>query len=285
MYKPPLMEASPSPKAWNELFQKPSDAGKHFSLEFMEPALGNGIPKICIGEEDYESSVAKWEKAVVGYVIGKLPIYMPFLAFLKKLWKIKDEFQHYLQGNYFFVVNFDLEEDLNRVLEGGTWTMDIRHFVLKKWSPSAPMEQESLTSIPIWVKFPNLPLHFWTKECMGKIASAVGIPLFMDTATQMATRISYARVCVEVLASSVLPDSVVIDSQADGKEVFPTVYDWKPQSCSHCLTFGHDDTLCSKRPRLISIPSKSHAHDGITTREKGDTSHNTNNQPPAKDPK
>ncbi|KAK1287798.1 hypothetical protein QJS10_CPB19g00447 [Acorus calamus] len=74
-------------------------------------------------------------------------------------------------------------------------------------------------------------------------------------------------VYVEVLASSVLPDSVVIESQADGKEVFPIIYDWKPQSCSHCLTFGHDDALCSKRPRLI--PSKSPVQDGFTTERRG----------------
>ncbi|KAK1265311.1 hypothetical protein QJS04_geneDACA022439 [Acorus gramineus] len=81
---------------------------------------------------------------------------------------------------------------MRKVLEGGPWTMDNRLFVLKKWSPSVRMEQERITSIPIWVKFPNLPLHLWTKECLGKIASSVGSPLFMDTATQMASRISYA---------------------------------------------------------------------------------------------
>ncbi|KAK1260154.1 hypothetical protein QJS04_geneDACA013406 [Acorus gramineus] len=100
---------------------------------------------------------------------------------------------------------------------------------------------------------------------MDKIASAVGIPLFMDTATQMATRISYARVCVEVLASSVLPDSMVIESKVDGKEVFPIVYDWKPHACSHCLTFGHDDAICSKHPRLLPTLSKNPAQDGFTT--------------------
>ncbi|KAK1270276.1 hypothetical protein QJS04_geneDACA016183 [Acorus gramineus] len=134
--------------------------------------------------------------------------------------------------------------------------MDNRPFVLKKWSPSVRMEQERLTSIPIWVKFPNLPLQFWTKECMSKIASAVGTPLFMDTATQMATRIAYARVYVEVSVDVELPNEVVIEIAAGGRESFPIAYDWKPQACSHCHTFGHDDALCCKRPKITPLTPK-----------------------------
>ncbi|KAK1307676.1 hypothetical protein QJS10_CPA09g00955 [Acorus calamus] len=141
------------------------------------------------------------------------------------------------------------------------------------------MEQERLTSIPIWVKFPNLPLHFWTKECLGKIASSVGTPLFMDAATQMVTRITYARVCVEVSAKMVLPDVVVIEMAAGGRESFPIVYDWKPHACSHCHTFGHDDALCCKRPRLHHRAPKPQQQDGFTSREKGELSHLSGQNP------
>ncbi|KAK1289119.1 hypothetical protein QJS10_CPB18g00823 [Acorus calamus] len=139
-----------------------------------------------------KSAMNRWGKAIVGYVINKMPVYTPFLAFIKRQWKIRGDIQLFLQGNGFFMVHFDLVEDMRRVLKGGPWTMDNRPFVLKKWFPSVRMEQERLTSVPIWVKFPNLPLHIWIKECLGKIASAVGTPLFMDTATQMETRISFA---------------------------------------------------------------------------------------------
>ncbi|KAK1310589.1 hypothetical protein QJS10_CPA08g00936 [Acorus calamus] len=211
------MGASLTPKAWSELFVSPPDSSTHCSLDFTEPQTEDGIPKIWLDEEDYERALNKWGKAVVGYVIGKIPVYTPFLAFIKKLWKIKGDIQLSLQGNGFFIVQFDLQEDMQRVLEGGPWTMDNRPFVLQKWSPSVRMEQERLTSIPIW----------------------------------MATRITFARVCVEVEAGKALPDSVVIESKADGREIFPIIYDWKPQACSHCQTFGHDDALCCKRSRLL----------------------------------
>ncbi|KAK1299001.1 hypothetical protein QJS10_CPB14g01039 [Acorus calamus] len=91
----------------------------------------------------------------------------------------------------------------------------------------------------------------------------------MDMATQMSTRISFARVCVEVEAGKELSDSVVIESKEDGREVFPIVYDWKPQACFHCQTFGHDDALCCKRPRLPTPVPKVSMQDEFTSREKG----------------
>ncbi|KAK1313255.1 hypothetical protein QJS10_CPA06g01029 [Acorus calamus] len=208
------------------------------------------------------------------------------VAFIKRLWKIKGDIQLSLQGNGFFMVQFDLQEDVQRVLKGGPWTMDNRPFVLQKWSPSVCMEQERLTTIPIWVKFPNLPLHMWTKELLEKIASAVWTPLFMDTATQMATKISFTRVCVEVEAGKALPDSVVIESKADGREIFPIIYDWKPQACSHYQTFGHDDALCCKRPRLLPQVPKGPSQGISSVREKGSTSQVKNDtKPPRSSPK
>ncbi|KAK1297672.1 hypothetical protein QJS10_CPB15g01199 [Acorus calamus] len=261
---------NPVPKANREITtqaapEKGQIAVKHNGI------IEEGVPKVIIEEVDYESSMDRWGKAMVGYVIGKILVYTPFLAFLKRLWKLR-RFSASSSRKWLFHSQL-LPRGGSEVLEGGPWTMDNRPFVLKKWSPSVRMEQERLTSIPIWVKFPNLPLHFWSKECLGKIASTVGTPLFMDSTTQRATRISYARVCVEVLADQPLPDSVTIESTIDGYEVFPIVYDWKPQACSHCHTFGHDDALCYKRPRTSMQVTRDTSADGFITQEKGSSSH------------
>ncbi|KAK1308132.1 hypothetical protein QJS10_CPA09g01394 [Acorus calamus] len=110
------------------------------------------------------------------------------------------------------------------------------------------MELEQLTSIPIWVKFPNLPLHMWSIECLSKIANAIGVPLYRDAATRQGTRISFARVCIEIEAGTPLPDTVIVNSNLGGLQEFKVLYDWKPQACSHCATFGHDDAMCCNKP-------------------------------------
>ncbi|KAK1272490.1 hypothetical protein QJS04_geneDACA015183 [Acorus gramineus] len=162
-----------------------------------------------------------------GYVIGKMPVYTPFLQFLKQLWKPKGHLILLLHGNGFFTAKFNLEEDLIAVLEGGPWTMAHRPFIIKKWSPDLRMEQERLTSIPVWVRLPNLPIHLWDIECLGRIGSLIGKPLFMDSATERCSRGTYARICVKVEANKPLPDKVLVDVAPGRRESFKVDYDWK----------------------------------------------------------
>ncbi|KAK1304617.1 hypothetical protein QJS10_CPB11g00756 [Acorus calamus] len=53
-----------------------------------------------------------------------------------------------------------------------------------------------------------------------------------------------------------LPDSIVVNSKIGGRQEYKVVYDWKPRACSHCHTFGHDDSMCCKKPKetLVDQP-------------------------------
>ena len=64
--------------------------------------------------------------------------------------------------------------------------------------------------MPAWVKFPNLPLECWTPNCLSKIASMFGITLQSDRLTSIMTRLSYARVLVEVNLMDNLPFSIKV---------------------------------------------------------------------------
>ncbi|KAK1326100.1 hypothetical protein QJS10_CPA01g01857 [Acorus calamus] len=75
------------------------------------------------------------------------------------------------------------------------------------------MELARLTTIPIWIKFPDLSLHMWTVECLSKIASAIGIPLYRDAATKQRNE-SLVRTA---------PDSVMKDSIAKQTKVWQEV--------------------------------------------------------------
>ncbi|KAK1299836.1 hypothetical protein QJS10_CPB13g00756 [Acorus calamus] len=63
---------------------------------------------------------------------------------------------------------------MTAVLEGGPWTMDHRPFILCKWTSQVCMEQERLSSIPIWIRLPNLPLHLWEEIVL------VGLEAFLE---------------------------------------------------------------------------------------------------------
>ncbi|KAF5175150.1 hypothetical protein FRX31_035264, partial [Thalictrum thalictroides] len=61
------------------------------------------------------------------------------------------------------------------------------------------------------------------------------------------TRTSYARVCVEIDTKCTYPDhaTVVLDEQRTFKISFE--YNWKPNKCSRCNIFGHNNQGCPKQ--------------------------------------
>lgn len=65
-----------------------------------------------------------------------------------------------------------------------------------------------LKTLPLWVKFPNLPLNCWGMKSLSRIASGLGIPLYADECTSKVDRISYARVLSEMDVTRELPVSV-----------------------------------------------------------------------------
>ncbi|KAK1281088.1 hypothetical protein QJS04_geneDACA014925 [Acorus gramineus] len=203
----------------------------------------DGSQKVAIiEEEEAVEAEESWGHILVGYVWGKNPIYTPFVQFLHRLWNLKGVFTFSMQGNGFFMIL------LTKVLEGGPCSMDNRPFVIQRWTRNTKIEFERLSSIPVWIKFPNLPLHFWSKTCIGKIASLLGNPLYLDTPTALQSRTAYARVCVEVEASGDLPDEVFVEIRNGDRVAVRVTYDWKPMACEHCNTVGHESSFCCKKP-------------------------------------
>ncbi|KAK1312102.1 hypothetical protein QJS10_CPA07g00429 [Acorus calamus] len=252
---PPLINQTPL--CWDQLFSGSSAKPHKFcTLEFSPPSLEDETKVVEIVDEDCELANEFWANSIVGYIIGINPVYTPFLQFLTRLWKPKGDFKLFLKGNGFFLVKFSLQEDMMAVLEGGPWTMSNRPFILRQWSSTVKMEHQRLSSIPIWVKFPTLPLHLWTPSAIGKVTSAIGTPLFMDTGTRMRTRISNARICVEVEAGEVLPDLICVRHNGD-LEHYPVIYEWRPVACPHCVTFGHDEAMCGNKKSSPSDPQQS----------------------------
>ncbi|KAK1283222.1 hypothetical protein QJS10_CPB21g01804 [Acorus calamus] len=217
------------------------------SLSFVPPRVDETESVAVLNPSSYAPFIQLWDNAVIGYIIGKTPVYIPFVQFLRKLWKPKGDFSLLLHGNGFFTVKFNLAEDCNSILEGGPWTMEHRPFILKKWSPDVRMEQERLSSIPIWARIPNLPLHLWNSDCLSRIGNLIGTPLFMDSSTLRCSRTTFARLCIEVEAAKSLPDSIFVEISPGLKEQFRVEYDWKPRACQFWKTFGHDENRCCKK--------------------------------------
>lgn len=116
--------------------------------------------------------------------------------------------------------------------------------MLKLWEIDFFFDQDLLSVVPLWVKFPGLPVGYCSTESLSKDASVVGKPLYADDKfTAHFEKISYARILIEVDASQPLPDFVHIETPY-GPLKKPIEYEWKPSFCNECIKYSHDSADC-----------------------------------------
>ncbi|KAL0439687.1 UNVERIFIED_CONTAM: hypothetical protein Slati_2451700 [Sesamum latifolium] len=72
------------------------------------------------------------------------------------------------------------------------------------------LRKRSHTQVPIWIKLRHLPVELWTLDGLSTVASGVGRSLYPDAITRAGTRLDYARVCVLIDFSSILPKHLII---------------------------------------------------------------------------
>ncbi|KAL0922659.1 hypothetical protein M5K25_006661 [Dendrobium thyrsiflorum] len=164
---------------------------------------------------------------------------------MRKTWSLKGNLQLLSLPECFFLLRFSALDDFEMALSGGPWLFLEWPFILQKWSPHP--KRDEFSSIPIWVKVHDLPLCCWNPIGISKIASFIGIPLVVDTPTAQKTRLTFARVCVEVTSKSVLPDLIPI-SLAGESIMLKVQYDWKPTPCEFCDSLVHPADLCPSKP-------------------------------------
>ncbi|GAV77738.1 DUF4283 domain-containing protein, partial [Cephalotus follicularis] len=125
------------------------------------------------------------------------------------------------------------------ILDNGPWDVWGAHLALRLWERDTPPRQCSFTKVHVWVKLMNIPLELWTPSRLSHLASVLGKPMHMDSATGSRQIIHFARVCVEVEASNKFP-SYIWARRSNGVVVDVKVeYSWKLVVCDHCKVFDH----------------------------------------------
>jgi hypothetical protein len=66
------------------------------------------------------------------------------------------------------------------------------------WTPCFNPLTVFLSSALVWVRIPNLPLHFWGETSFRDIGSTLGKFHYASKETIIHSIISYAKICVEM---------------------------------------------------------------------------------------
>lgn len=217
-------------------------------LKFHPPLIKDAQVVVCPPVEVVEAGASKWADCVVGYFLDKQLPFSAVESIAKRIWR-KFGIQQVLSNDKgFFFFKFSQDGAHRRVIEAGPWHFGGKLMVLKQWSSQMKLEKDEFDTVPLWAQFYNVPLELWNEEGLSYIASAIGNPLYADSMTESGQRLSFARICVEVVVGSDFPNSVCVE-YANGKNVVIGVkYPWKPLRCLECHLFGHSEAQCGRRP-------------------------------------
>ncbi|XP_070034451.1 uncharacterized protein [Nicotiana tomentosiformis] len=198
---------------WTNLFKGNRSAANSMTLSYIPPQLVDGQPVVQLEEEEVAPEEEKWRCALIA-------LYHCFILSLICI-------------AIFYV---------------GPYTINNRSIILKPWTPEFDFSKEFPTNIPLWVKFPNLTMSCWSSKSLSRISSVLGTPLYADECTTKQTRISYARMLIEVNVSRTLPEEITVIDPKGRKFQHHVTYDWKPMFCDKCQIVGHSCQIRAKPP-------------------------------------
>ena len=205
----------------------------------------NHLSKSCvISHDDIMSKFEVWNYCAVGYISGKSTGFKALNSIIANVWKTEATLTIHETG--WLIYRFKSEEDKLAVLRGGPYLVYGRPLVLRPMTKFFDFSCEEMSRVPVWVKFPSLPLCCWSPICLSKIASVIGKPIQCDQLTSNLSRMSYARVLVEIDLLEELRHTVEI-ALPDGPTLHQkVVYKTLPKYCNFCHVLGHSRLLCSK---------------------------------------
>lgn len=129
--------------------------------------------------------------------------------------------------------------------------------LLKPWHPLFDASRERVDVIPIWVRMPTLPLHFWDLQHFKWIGDILGTFLEADLTFLETLEQKVARILVNINIREGLAEQINLDW---GPEIIPQILDYENVSfrCRRCHAYGHPASECSLPVRSNSGGRRTH---------------------------
>jgi len=132
------------------------------------------------------------------------------------------------------------------VLGGDPYYVFGQPLILKVMPEYFDFSSSDMMEMPSWIRFFNLPLKCWSSTCLTKLSSMLGKPIHCDTPTASMTRLSYARVLIEVDMLIDLPSSINLVLPNGSTLTQQVMFESLPRLCKTCRIIGHTVSTCNK---------------------------------------
>ncbi|KEH26717.1 DUF4283 domain protein [Medicago truncatula] len=106
---------------------------------------------------------------------------------------------------------YGFREDMRSVWSKGTQNLKPGLLRLFEWFKDFTARTQRQTHAQVWIRLLELPQEYWMDRMLKEIASAIGTPLLIDSATQNRVFGHYARVLVDMDLSKHIFNEVMIE--------------------------------------------------------------------------
>ncbi|WOL17753.1 hypothetical protein Cni_G26546 [Canna indica] len=153
-----------------------------------------------------------------------------------------------LENDFFYFV-FRLRKMLSRSLNG-PWSFRGDLINLRPSKPDFKALTEELSSAPVWIQLPDLPMEYWQNSSLFRIASLVGKPIKVDEQSFSWLRGKFVRICVDLDFTKPLKQGLWIEKPGYG--IFQAIrYERLPIFCFKCGIIGHNIKDCAVTNLLV----------------------------------
>jgi hypothetical protein len=122
---------------------------------------------------------------------------------------------------------------------------------MQRWFPDFnPLTMTTMTT-PVWVRLPNLPLHFYSSSFLPSLGNALGRFIKIDTDRIVKGFVTFAHICIEIDLSQGIPYRILIDEDEGDPFTQMVYYENTTFRCRSCQQIGHLQATCPLSP----IPS------------------------------
>jgi hypothetical protein len=184
------------------------------------------------------------ENALIGKFMALWPSPKSVEAWMEDHWKmlIQGNITLYAVGRGFFVFIFTRKVDRDLVFRSGPYFMGSKGLFLAPWTLHFNPGAE-ITTAPVWVRLPHLPLHLRGISSLEDIGNKLG--RFLDRAEPKGEQFTCARICVEVNLEKGLSDAIKL-SLGEWCHIQELDYEQIPFKCLRCHAYGHFAKSCPK---------------------------------------
>ncbi|KAG5620619.1 hypothetical protein H5410_005837 [Solanum commersonii] len=201
--------------------------------------MKNGEKVIELQKDEIDKATEEWKQALILYVVGESPTIAAIERYIALQVNTVSKPKVYYHNDGYFLVRFANLDDRNKVLYSGPHLLNNRPIIVKVWSPEFDFNKEVLQTVPIWVKYPNLPLSCWSMDSLSRISSGLEEPLYADECTTKVDRVSFARVLIEMDVARELPRRLKVEDPSGRCFEQAVQYEWVPEYCAKCMQVGH----------------------------------------------